>query len=192
MTNQDKYIYLVFSNTYTWLARALKYFQPSKYVHTSIGFTEDFSEIYSFGRTQPNNPFSGGFVKENLYDGVYKMNKQSSCQIFRIPVTDEQYEGLKKDIEYFYAHRHEYRYNFIGLFGVLFNRPIKRQKHYFCSQFIYKLLNKHHIFDLDKQPELVQTIDLMGIENKALIYEGLIVEIKTGKKKPKQELANKH
>ncbi len=178
MENQPYYIYLVFSKTGTWLARTLKHFSKTKYVHTSIGFEDTFTEIYSFGRKHVNNPFSGGFVKENLYDGVYKKNKSSECKIFKIPVSEEQYLGLKKDIEFFYINRAKYRYNFLGLFGILFNRPLNRKYHYFCSQFVYTILKRHNLLDIDKHPELVQTIDLFEIENKSLIYEGLIIDMK--------------
>jgi hypothetical protein len=191
MQNDAYYIYLVFSKTGTWLSKALKYFQPAKYVHTSIGFDDRFDEMYSFGRIHPRNPFSGGFVKESLYEGVYKNNPSSACQIFRVPVTQEQFEGLKADIEYFYKHKNQYRYNFIGLFGVWFNRPIYRKNHYFCSQFVYVLLRRHHILDVGKTPELVQTVDLMTLENKKLIYEGLIVDYPKKKNSFNQMAQNK-
>ncbi|GAB6107157.1 hypothetical protein [Fusibacter bizertensis] len=190
MPDQNYCIYLVFSKTGTWLSRALKYFQPSKYVHTSIGFDETFNEMYSFGRINPKNPFSGGFVKESLYEGVYKNNPASECQIFKVPVTFKQFEGLKKDIEYFYNTREKYGYNFLGLFGVFFNRPIYRKNHYFCSQFVYILLKKHHILDVGKVPELVQTIDLFELENKKLIYEGLIADLEH--KEPQKSILKFH
>ena len=177
MSEEKLYIYLVFSKTYTWLSRALKYFEPAKYIHTSIGFDETFKEMYSFGRVNPNNPFSGGFVKENLHDGVYKKSKLSECQIFEVEVTRAQYDGLRKDIETFYNDRHRYRYNFLGLFGVLFNRPLNRKYHYFCTQFVYTLLKKHELLDLNKHPELVRPTDLIVLENKSLIYEGLILDM---------------
>lgn len=180
MSENTFYIYLVFSKTGTWLARAIVHFQPTKYVHTSIGFEDTFTEMYSFSRTNPNNPFSGGFVKENLYDGVYKKNKTSACQIFKIPVTEAQYNGLKNDVEFFYTNRKKYHYNFLGLFGILLNRPLNRKNHYFCSQFVYTLLKKHGLLDIGKHPELVQTIDLFELKNKSLIYEGLIIDIDRG------------
>lgn len=179
MDNQELYIYLVFSKTGTWLARTLKYFSDTVYVHSSIGFDDAFTEMYSFGRINPNNPFSGGFVRENLFEGVYKKSAKSACKIFKLPVTQKQYEGLKADIEYFYKDRHKYRYNFLGLFGVLLNRPFSRKNHYFCSQFVYTLLKKHDLLSFEKEPELVQTTDLFEIENMSLIYEGLIVDLKT-------------
>lgn len=177
MKDEKYYIYLVFSKTGTWLARALKYFIPGKFVHSSIGFDETFTEMYSFGRVNPDNPFNGGFVKENLYDGVYKKFESSECRILKVAVTKAQYDGLKADVEAFYVNRHKYKYNFLGLFGVFFKLPIQRKYHYFCSQFVYTLLKKHNLLDLKKQPELVSPVDLFDIENNSLLYEGLIVDM---------------
>ena len=72
------------------------------------------------------------------------------------------------------------QYNFLGLFGILLNRPLNRKNHYFCSQFVYTLLKKHGLLDIGKHPELVQTIDLFELKNKSLIYEGLIIDIDRG------------
>lgn len=177
MKNNNKNIYLVFSKTGTWLSRTLNLFSPIKYVHSSISFDESFNEMYSFGRKTPNNPFSGGFVKESLYEGVFKRFKKSECMIFKISVTKDQFDGLKTDVEFFYKHRERYHYNFIGLFGILFNRPIIRKNHFFCSQFVYILLKKHNLVKLDKHPELVTIIDLYDIENKSIIFEGFITDL---------------
>lgn len=182
MSSQQDYIYLVFSKTGTWLARTIKHFTPSSYVHTSISFDDTFKRMYSFGRINPDNPFSGGFVEENLFEGVYKKNEAAECKIYRIPVTRRQLNGMKRDIRFFYKNRKRYHYNFLGLFGVLFNKPLYRKNHYFCSQFVYMLLKKHDIIDIGKHPELVQAYDFFDIENKTLIYEGRIIDFKRRRK----------
>ncbi len=171
---QDQYIYLVFSKTGTWLSRLINLFSDTKYVHSSISFDPTFREMYSFGRTNPNNPFSGGLVEENLHEGVYKKFSNSECLIYRVKVTEEQLTYLKKEISAFLAEKDKYRYNFLGLFGVLMNRPLKRRHHYFCSQFVYEILIKSKIFNLNKAPELVKTTDLFLIKNKELVYKGYI------------------
>lgn len=170
----DKYIYLVFSKTGTWLSRTLNIFSETKYVHSSISFDDSLKEMYSFGRINPNNPFSGGFVEENLYDGVYRKFSGSECLVFRVKITEEQYYSLKNHIEDFLKERHKYRYNFLGLFGLLFNKSIKRKNYYFCSQFISEILIKSSIYHTDKTPELVKTNDLFSVKNKEIIYEGFI------------------
>lgn len=167
-----KYIYLVFSKTGTWLSRALNVFSETKYVHASLSFDDSFTKMYSFGRTNPDNPFSGGLVEENLHDGVYKKFSKSECQIFRVRVTEQQYYELQKTVNDFLKDKEKYKYNFLGLFAILLNKPIKRKNHYFCSQFVSEVLIKGSVYQSDKAPELTKTDDLFAIENKDLIYEG--------------------
>lgn len=168
------YVYLIFSKTGTWLSRALNIFSDTKYVHASISFDDSFSKMYSFGRTNPSNPFSGGFVEENLFDGVYKNNPLSECIIYKVKITNKQYDCLLKEVQLFQSEKDKYRYNFLGLFGVLVNRPLKRKDHYFCTQFVSEILIKSEIYYTQKIPELIRPSDLFLICNKELIYEGLI------------------
>ncbi len=171
-----KYIYLVFSKTGTWLSSLLSIFSETKFVHSSISFDISFTEMYSFGRTNPNNPFSGGFARESLHSGVYKRFKGSECTIYRVKVTEKQYYSLKKDVEKFLEEKDKYRYNFLGLFGILLDKPIKRKYYYFCSQFVSEILIKNNVYKSKKPPELIKTSDLLLIDNKEIIYEGFINE----------------
>lgn len=170
----QKNIYLVLSRTGTWLSNLISLFTEGKYIHSSISFDSSFTKMYSFGRTNPDNPFSGGFVQESLYDGVYKKFSRSECVIYKLEVTEEQYDILKNEIEGFLEKKDEYKYNFLGLFGVLFNQPVKRKNYYFCTQFVSEILIKSGVYDTDKNPALIKPDDLFSIENKDLIYEGFI------------------
>lgn len=172
-----KYIYLVFSKTGTLLSRALNVFSETKYVHASLSFDDCFTRMYSFGRRNPDNPFSGGFVEENLYDGMYKKFPESECMIYRVRVTEEQYYQLRETVEEFLKNKDMYRYNFLGLFAILLNKPIKRKNHYFCSQFVSEVLIKGSVYNSGKAPELTVPYDLFSIQNKALIYEGLTKKV---------------
>lgn len=170
-------IYLVFSKTGTWLSRLITFFAPMKYAHTSLSFDPAFTRMYSFGRINPDNPFSGGFVVENLFAGVYKKFPRCTCMIYKIPVSREQYLSLQAQVGAFLKGKEEYRYNLLGLFGVLFNKPIKRKKHYFCSQFVAELLIESGIYVSPKVPALIRTSDLFAIENKEVLYEGLVRDL---------------
>jgi hypothetical protein len=177
----DRYIYLIFSKTGTWLSKAIGVFTEGKYTHASISFDSNFNKLYSFGRTNPNNPLSAGFVEENLYGGVYKKFKKSICLIYRIKVTEDQYICLQNQVENFITLKSQYKYNFLGLFGVLLNRPLKRDKHYFCSQFVSEILIKSNVYSTNKLPELIKPNDLALIDNKEFVYEGLINRCYTDK-----------
>ncbi len=166
------YIYLVFSKTGTWLSRALRLFIKSKYVHVSISLDEDLKTMYSFGRINPDNPFSGGFAQESLCGGIYKKNRDSECIVYRIKITEEQHNTLVNEIGKFVAYRESFRYNFLGLFAAGMNIQIKRKKHYFCSQFVSELLIKINILNDENFPELIRPTDLLSIETKEKVFEG--------------------
>jgi|SRR5690554_400875 len=170
----ENYIYLVFSKTGTWLARLIRVISQQKYVHTAISFDNDFVKMYSFGRIHPDNPFYGGFVEENLYAGVYQRFSGCECLIYRVRVTPEQYCYLQQLVEDFRQKKDRLRYNFLGLFGVLLNRPIKRENHYFCSQFVAQLLSESKVYNCGKDPGLTRTSDFFTMENKDVFWEGSI------------------
>jgi hypothetical protein len=172
----NRYIYLIFSKTGTWLSRLISAFSDIRYPHASLSFDSDCTQMYSFGRINPNNPFSGGFVVENLHDGVFSRSASCECMILRVKVTDEQYLALQKYIEKFSKEKDKYKYNFLGLYGILLNKPLKRKNYYFCSQFISEALIKSNVLKSEKDPELTRTDDLYSIKNREILYEGFINE----------------
>lgn len=169
-----EYIYLVFTRTGTLLSQLLSVFSETKYVHVSLSLDETFTKMYSFGRKDPYNPLSGGYVEENLYGGVYARFPKSECNIIKVKITKAQYHAIKKELELFSVDKEKYRYNFLGLFGILFNKPIKRNHHYFCTQFVSKILMQSGVYPNEKAPELMTTYDLLSINNQEPYYTGII------------------
>lgn len=172
----SNYIYLVFTKTGTWLSRLISIFSDMRYPHVSLSFDREFTQMYSFGRINPDNPFSGGFVIENLYDGVFKKSVKCQCMIVRIKITNKQYLSLRKYVDEFALEKDKYRYNFLGLYFAALNYPLRRRNYYFCSQFISEILKKSNVMKLGKSPELTRTDDLYTIKNREIMYEGLINE----------------
>lgn len=170
-------IYLVFSRTGTWLSRSIGFVTKTHYTHVSISLDSSFRTMYSFGRLDPDNPFSGGLTTENIYTGVFQKSPNASCLIYKLEITEKQFVDLEREIKSFFDSDINYRYNFIGLFGVLMDKPIHRDKHYFCSQFITTLLKQSNIWHSPKIPELTSPTDLLNIPNKTLVYEGFINEL---------------
>jgi len=168
----ESYIYLVFTKTGTWLSRVIATFSDMKYVHASISFDDSFTKMYSFGRTNPDNPFSGGFVEEDLKGGVYQKYTEARCLIYKVKVTKLQYDSLKAELAKFQNEADKYHYNLIGLVGAKFGIPLKRKHHYFCSQFVSELLINSKIYDIDKEPEIISPSDLYSVSNMELLYEG--------------------
>lgn len=166
------YVYLVFSKTGTWLSRVLTLFTGEKYVHTSISLDHDLKTMYSFGRVTPNNPFSAGFIRENFNKGVFLKKSNCECIVYRIKIDEIQHAMLINELSRFIAADQFLRYNFLGLFTAAMRIPMRRENHYFCSQFVSELLMKINLMQKSFPPELTKPMDLYGIEGKEEIYQG--------------------
>lgn len=171
------YIYLVFSKTPTWLSRLIGLVTGSNFTHVSISFDNKFDNLYSFCRKYPNNPFYGGFAIESLHKGVYAKSPLSYCLIYKIPVSGTSLKIIKDEVNKFVINADMYKYNFLGLFMVLLNKPFERKNYYFCSQFVTMLLNKSNVWNSPKHITLTKPIDLLKIENKEIIFEGYVYEL---------------
>lgn len=137
--------------------------------HASIAFDEQLTEMYSFGRKQRHNPFIGGFVKENAADGIFR---SASCAIFSYVVSDEEYNRMRRRIRQIEMNKEQYRYNFIGLFGVAFNKGIQRKYAFFCSQFVATVVNEGGIQMFSIAPNLVQPHHFTQLKCLHPVYEG--------------------
>ena len=65
-------VYLLFTNTGTMFTKLIQLYTKYPLNHVSISFDEQLEELYSFGRKKPYNPFIGGFVKEQVSEGLLK------------------------------------------------------------------------------------------------------------------------
>ncbi|MFD1205497.1 MULTISPECIES: hypothetical protein [Sporosarcina] len=164
-----KTIYIVLTATGTMLSKAIGVYTRMDLNHASIAFDEQLNEIYSFGRKQPNNPFNGGFVRENVAEGIFH---NASCAIYRCEVSPEAYERIRKKIIQFQLNQEKYKYNFIGLFGVLLNKEIKREHAYFCSQFVATVMQESEKHRLTKTPCLTMPHHLTTLPHLQPVYEG--------------------
>lgn len=164
------------TQTGTLFSRTIKLFTKSPYNHISIGFDDHLQEIYSFGRKKPRNPLLGGFVNEGINKGVYEVYKNTKCRIYKIEINEEEYIRLEKKIELFKRRRNRYKYNLMGVIAVMFGIPVKRKYHYFCTQFVARLLHSSKIFIFNKDISLVMPEDFYYIEKAVLVYEGKLAE----------------
>lgn len=97
----------------------IKLYTKKTYNHASIAFDSDLSELYSFGRKKARNPFVGGFVKEDSKSDLFT---QADCAIYLLSVTEGRMHKMNLYIQQIEAQKKQYRYNFLGLFGFIFNQ----------------------------------------------------------------------
>lgn len=169
-----KHIYLVFSKTGTMFSHLISLCTQKEYAHVSLSLDNTFTKMYSFGRINPSRMLPAGFVEENLYSGVFAMFPESKCLIYSVEVTTAQYIKLILEINKFHRNKDSLKYNVLGTGLLYFNKPMKRENFYFCSEFVAEVLINSGIFITDKKPEEIMPLDLLAIKNKTIIYEGYI------------------
>lgn len=164
-----KTIYIVLTDTGTLLSKAIGMYTRKDLNHASIAFDDKLTEVYSFGRKQRHNPFIGGFVKENVTEGIFE---HANCAIYSYEVTTEEYLKMRAKIGQIEQMKKFYKYNFIGLFAVAVNRELPRKHAFFCSQFVATIVNESGIQMFAVPPNLVQPHHFSQLKCLKRVYEG--------------------
>lgn len=165
----EKKIYILLTDTGSFLTKLIKLYTNRPYNHASISFDSELREVYSFGRKTARNPFHGGFVQEDTKSGLFT---QATCAIYSLSVSEAQLIKMKNYIKKIEEQKEDYCYNFLGLFGFVLDKPIKRDKAFFCSQFVASVLEEGNAIDFNKQLSLIAPNDLQELAELELVYEG--------------------
>lgn len=168
-----KKIYIMVSYSGTLLSNLIKMYTRKEYTHVSISLDNKLHEMYSFGRIHPYNAFIGGFVREGKNFGTFKRFKKTKIAIYSLEVKDENYEEARRTINKIKERREEYKFNFIGLFLVMFHKKIKRRKAFYCAEFVKYVLEKSKAVDKNL-PQIVKPEDFQKINGITLEYKGLL------------------
>lgn len=169
----ERRVYIVLTDTGTAFTRLIKLYTKKPYNHASLSFDEKLTEVYSFGRKLPQNPFIGGFVKENLQQGLFK---DASCRIYSCQITESQYREMQQVIKNIEKNQHHYTYNLLGLLGFVLNKPITKEHAYFCSEFVATVLKEGGILNMQKSPSLIAPHDFQSMSSLQLEYQGKIAD----------------
>jgi Orthopoxvirus protein of unknown function (DUF830). len=167
--SRDKEIYVLLTDTGTVLTKIIRTYTKDPLNHASIAFDADLNEVYSFGRKNPSNPFFAGFVRENVRGPFFE---ESMCALYRIKVSQSAYNAIRAQIQHFLQYQDMYKYNLIGMLGVIFNIEWERRYAYFCSQFVATVFDRSGVRLVDKSPLLVTPGDLQQTRHMELIYHG--------------------
>ncbi len=162
-------VYIVLTDTGSLLTKMIKLYTKKRYNHASVSFDSHLTEVYSFGRKKMNNPFSGGFVQEDVKSGLFK---EADCAIYSLTVTEEDLQKMRNYIKQMDEQKDIYRYNFLGLFGFLLHKPLRKENSYFCSEFVATVLSVCIGVRFHKPAALIAPSDLQEIPNIQLVYEG--------------------
>ncbi|WP_019156496.1 hypothetical protein [Robertmurraya massiliosenegalensis] len=166
---RDRKIYILLTDTGTVLTRMIRLYTKKNYNHASLSLDSNLEEVYSFGRKRPRNPFIGGFVKEDITNGLLH---NAECVIYSCTISQKQYEEIQAFLNEIESHEHSYRYNLLGLFAFMLKKEIRRKNAYFCSEFVATALTKGEIVQLRKPPSFVAPHDFEEVGDFQLEYRG--------------------
>lgn len=165
-------IYVLLTDTGTRFTSMIKWFTGAPYNHASLALDEGLNEMYSFGRKCATNPWSAGFVREDIYEGTYSYFPNTRCKLLKLEVTSEQHDALHAALREYHEQREAYTYNLLGLLGVLLSVHIPRKRAHFCSEFVAEALRRSGLSLWDRPSALVTPDDFRVHPAFDEVYEG--------------------
>lgn len=121
---------------FSYLIRAVT---MSEYSHCSMSFDSDLKHLYSFNEFggDKNSKSYGGFEVEP-FERFKKSNAKMA--VYCVFLKEEDYNTMKKNVEWLIEHIKETTYSFINLLAVAFKiTPIEGDMKNFCSQFVDRM-----------------------------------------------------
>lgn len=173
---RDVSVYILLTNTGTLFTKMIQTYTKAPYNHASISFDRELSELYSFGRKHPGNPFDGGFVKEDIKTGTFSKYPGTACVLYELAITRREEEKMKRVLRFFIRKKGKFLYNLLGVIGVALKEPVEFSNSYFCSQFVAEVLSRSGIKLWNKLPALVTPDDFRRNDRLVLVYEGKLSE----------------
>ncbi len=173
-----KDIYILLTKTGTVPARLIHVFKGGTFTHTSLSLTPSTDRLYSYARRRIKNPFVAGLIVENIHTEVFAMYPTCHCAVYKIRVSDEAYDNMKREITYFFNNYKKAKYNFIGLLPLALGIKIRRKFRLTCSQFVALILERSKEIELPKDPYLMLPNDFSKINGVELIYDGILKDCK--------------
>ncbi|MBP1989118.1 hypothetical protein [Paenibacillus eucommiae] len=168
MSNEKK-IYILLTDTGTLFTKLIKLVTKSPMNHASISFNQELSETYSFGRKNPVNPFVAGFVRENMEGSLFT---KATCALYSCTVESSQYEQMYAHVKNIEENKQKYKYNMLGLFGILFNFKWERKHAFFCSQFVASVFEQNGMNLVGKPSVLTTPGDFQHSDALQLLFQG--------------------
>ncbi|MBE5964325.1 MAG: hypothetical protein E7252_05240 [Lachnospira sp.] len=169
-----KSIYILLTRSDSCVSRIIGLVTADNYTHVSISFDKSLQTLYSFARKYVRTPLPAGMIKEELDSGFLGKHNYIPCALYEIKVSDEAYAAAKKEVDDMAAHMDDYRFNIVGLFCCRMNIQLNRKRHYFCSQFVSKVLEKSKAVELPKPAALMRPSDYLDLEEMKCLFKGSI------------------
>lgn len=157
-------IFILLTAYFGVVPEMLKIITRFKYNHVSIGLEEDKNTFYSFVKS--------GFIVEKINRYIKPTREPFPCQLYEMEVNNSVYKKIKRTLNGFVRHKKSFQYNKLGVILSLLKIPYKRKYHYFCSQFVAKVLKDNNLLSSKKDSLLYFPKDFLKLPDIELKFEG--------------------
>lgn len=165
-----RYIYLILSSTPTKFAYCIRKVGRTRYNHAAISLDENLEYTYAYARRMHKTVFLSGLVRENLDRYTLKKNKPVPISVYRIPVTEREYEWIKNIIMRM-ENDTEYMYNLYSVLTYPVTKGFRTYKSFTCTEFVTHILRKLN-YPINKPCYSYRPDDLIPILDGYNVYEG--------------------
>ena len=169
--SNNRSVYVVVTSTGTSIARAIRIISRMPYSHVSISAGPSLHTLYSFCRNYSQIPLPATFNTELIGQGTLGRFASIPCEIYEVPLTEEQYDRFQTMILHFCDNRKQYSYSILGLLWVKLQKERALQRKFVCSQFVAYVLDECGV-KLEKPPCLYSPDDLRYLPDAKLVYRG--------------------
>ena len=171
-----KEIYIMISQTHTGFAHVLRKVGKIQYNHASIALDRDLNQLYAFARPKHHALLLGRLVRENMCRYTLGKYYYVAVTIFRIEVSEEQYEWIADTIHRIFEND-EYVYNLFSVLSTPVTGGFSTYKAFSCIEFIMYILRE--IGYLFEKPICSYCPDdLLNILRDDICYEGNLIRYK--------------
>lgn len=179
-------VYVLLTHTGTVLSNAIKSVTKNPYSHSSISFTPELNDMYSFGRKYKSNPLIGTFVKENIREGLFEdVSDTAVYSLYVTFVNADSYARMKKKLKEFQDSGKRFKYNFTGLVMHQMGIASNRDDAYFCSQFVDTILKENDEEFFNRDSSLVKPYDFAKHDSFLHVSRGKLKNYDVNKVKEK-------
>ena len=141
-----------------------------RYNHVSLGFEEDMNTYYTFTYK--------GFTVENIIRRATKPDREPfPCELYEIEVPTHIYRDMQERVRTFVEHPDNYRYTKFGAaLRVFLNIPTRRERAYYCSQFVAEILKSSGAAKLERWAPYYLPHHLRALRETRFKFQGNLME----------------
>jgi hypothetical protein len=143
-----------------------------KYNHAAIALDKDLNRLYAFARSKHCNLLSGKLVRENLERYTLRYKYNVDCMIFKVPVTNHEYEIIEKLIHDIHKDK-TYLYNLFSVILFPLFHGFTTYNAFSCIEFVMFILKYFTDIETpDKLPCNFKPDELIDILKDYVYYTG--------------------